>query len=81
MKKVFFMIQKFPNIPPTQNPGMVQKIEVSTEDEEFVEDEFEDFDDYVNYILEESVAEVEQRFGNAIILTEDEMKFVQEFPR
>lgn len=40
------------------------------------EDDFADFEDYKTYILEEAAAEFEQRFANAIILTEAQAKRV-----
>jgi hypothetical protein len=43
-------------------------------DEGDMDEEFDDFDEYRTYILEEAVAEFEQRFAKAIILTEAQAK-------
>lgn len=43
-------------------------------DESEMDDDFVDFDDYKTHILDESVAESEQRFARAIILTEAQAK-------
>lgn len=50
---------------------VVEEIEIK---ESEMDDEFDDFDEYRTYILEEAVAEFEQRFAKAIILTEAQAK-------
>ena len=39
---------------------VVEKIHLTDDDEAFIEDEFEDFGEYVDYVLEEAAAEHEQ---------------------
>lgn len=43
-------------------------------DELEMDEEFEDFDEFKTYILQEAAAEFEQRFARAIILTEAQAK-------
>ncbi len=43
-------------------------------DESEMDEEFEDFDEFKTYILQEAAAEFEQRFARAIILTEAQAK-------
>lgn len=43
-------------------------------DELEMDEEFEDFDEFKTYILQEAAAEFEQRFARAIILTETQAK-------
>ena len=50
---------------------VVEEIEIK---ESEMDEEFADFEDYKTYILEESVAEFEQKFAKAIILTEAQAK-------
>ena len=50
---------------------VVEEIEIK---EAEMDEEFADFEDYKTYILEESVAEFEQKFAKAIILTEAQAK-------
>ena len=50
---------------------VVEEIEIK---ESEMDEEFDDFDEYRTYILEESVAEFEQRFAKAIVLTEAQAK-------
>jgi len=50
---------------------VVEEIEIK---ESEMDEEFDDFEDYRTYILEESVAEFEQRFAKAIVLTEAQAK-------
>lgn len=52
---------------------VVQEIVV---DEEEMDEDFVDFDDYKDQILEESSAEFDQRFAGTIILTEVQAKEV-----
>lgn len=55
---------------------IVEEIEIKESEMEEAEDDFIDFEDYKAYILEESVAEFEQRFAKAIVLTEAQAKEV-----
>ena len=50
---------------------VVEEIEIK---ESEMDEEFADFEDYKTYILEESVAELEQKFAKAIVLTEAQAK-------
>ena len=50
---------------------VVEEIEIK---ESEMDEEFDDFDEYRTYVLEESAAEFEQRFAKAIILTEAQAK-------
>ena len=50
---------------------IVEEIEIK---ESEMDEEFDDFDEYRTYVLEESAAEFEQRFARAIILTEAQAK-------
>ena len=50
---------------------VVEEIEIK---ESEMDEEFADFEDYKTYILEESVAEFEQKFAKAIVLTEAQAK-------
>ena len=50
---------------------VVEEIEIK---ESEMDEEFDDFDEYRTYVLEESAAEFEQRFARAIILTEAQAK-------
>ena len=43
-------------------------------DESEMDEEFDDFDEFRTYTLQESAAEFEQRFARAIILTEAQAK-------
>jgi len=43
-------------------------------DESEMDEEFEDFDEFKTYTLQEAAAEFEQRFARAIILTEAQAK-------
>ena len=43
-------------------------------DELEMDEEFEDFDEFKTYTLQEAAAEFEQRFARAIILTESQAK-------
>lgn len=45
-------------------------------DESEMDEEFDDFDEFRTYILQEAAAEFEQRFARAIILTEAQAKEV-----
>jgi 6-phosphogluconolactonase/glucosamine-6-phosphate isomerase/deaminase len=66
-KEKFFIISAGGYLP----KPIVEEIVV---DESEMDDDFVDFDDYKNHILDESVAESEQRFARAIILTEAQAK-------
>lgn len=45
-------------------------------DEADMDEEFDDFDEFRTYTLEEGVAEYEQKFAKAIVLTEAQAKEV-----
>lgn len=77
--KVFYIITKFPEALRIKNYNPVKKIVLSSEDEEYDEDEFESFDEYVDYMIEEECAADEQHGGNCIVLTPEEFKLVKNF--
>lgn len=56
----------------------VEKLVLTEQDEEFLEEEFDDFDDYVNYTVDESRAVYEQGGCQTILLTEKEYEGLKE---
>ena len=56
----------------------VEKIIISEQDEEFLEEDWESFDEYEDYILREAVAEYEQKFASAICLTQAQFEAIKE---
>ena len=52
----------------------VEKLVLTEQDEEFLEEEFDDFDDYVNYTIDESRAIYEQGGCQTIIFTGKEFE-------
>ena len=52
---------------------VVEKIHLTDDDEVFIEDEFEDFGEYVDYVLEDAVAEYEQGFSSVLFITEAQL--------
>jgi len=52
---------------------VVEKIHLTDDDEAFIEDEFEDFGEYVDYVLEEAAAEHEQGFSSVLFITENQL--------
>lgn len=56
----------------------VEKYVFTTEDEEYDADEFKSFDEYVEYYIDEAIAEFEQRFARTIALKDDEVRSVVE---
>lgn len=56
----------------------VEKIIISDQDEEFLEEDWESFDEYEDYILRETIAEYEQRFATAIAMTEAQFQSIKE---
>ena len=50
---------------------ILERFTISENDEEF-DDEFENFNEYRAYVLEEASAELEQEFANVLIMTEEE---------
>jgi hypothetical protein len=55
---------------------VVERFTISEEDEEF-KDEFNDFDEYRNYVLEEAAAELCQKFADVLIVTEEEFNLIK----
>ena len=70
-KETFKIIAIHPN-----NGVMVEKLEFTIEDEEFLEDEegFDSFSDYVKYYVNDQMDTFEQRGYTAISAKEDEVK-------
>jgi len=56
----------------------VEKIVITDQDEEFLDEDWDSFDEYVDYVLEESIAEYNQRFATAICLTEAQFQAIKE---
>lgn len=56
----------------------VEKIVISDQDEEFLEDDWETFEEYEDYVLRETIAEYEQRFATAIAMTEAQFQAIKE---
>ena len=54
------------------------KEEFDVTDEAFDVDEFDTFEEYVEYCVDEIKSEIEQRHGNAISLNEGELDFIVE---
>jgi hypothetical protein len=55
---------------------ILERFTISENDEEF-DDEFENFNEYRAYVLEEASAELEQRFAKVIIMTEEEFNQIK----
>jgi len=55
---------------------ILERFTISENDEEF-DDEFENFNEYRAYVLEEASAELEQRFAKVIIMTEEEFNLIK----
>ena len=55
---------------------ILERFNISENDEEF-DDEFENFNEYRAYVLEEASAELEQRFAKVIIMTEEEFNLIK----
>lgn len=53
-----------------------EKIELTDEDSEFLDEEdgFDDFGEYVTYVLEESISELEQGFSTVLVLSESQIE-------
>jgi hypothetical protein len=70
--KTYFIIAKSGD---TENPE-ITKVIITSEDEDFDSD-FKDFDEYVDYILNDVIDEYSQQFISAIVLTEEQYNFVK----
>jgi uncharacterized protein YciU (UPF0263 family) len=55
---------------------ILERFTISEDDEEF-DDEFENFNEYRAYILEEMTAEMEQVFAKVLIMTEEEFNLIK----
>jgi hypothetical protein len=55
---------------------ILERFTISENDEVF-DDEFENFDEYRAYVLEEVSTELEQRFTRLIIMTEEEFNLIK----
>ena len=55
---------------------LVERFTISEDDEEF-KNEFDDFDEYRNYVLEEAAAELHQKFADVLIVTEEEFNQIK----
>lgn len=56
-----------------------EEFSISDQDEEFVdgEDEFDSYEEYRQYVLEEAAAELEQKFATVTILTKEEFNQIK----
>lgn len=72
MKK-FFLIVTGPHVY-LQNGPKIEDFSISQEEIDETREDGESDDDVINYLLEEAVAEWEQRWCQAIVLTEEEFK-------
>jgi hypothetical protein len=56
-----------------------EEFSISDQDEDFLdgEDEFNGYEEYRSYVLEEAAAELEQKFANVIILTKEEFNQIK----
>ena len=55
---------------------VVERFTISEDDEEF-KNEFDDFDEYRDYVLEEKDAELCQKFADVLIVTEEEFNLIK----
>ena len=69
-KEKFFIIAAGGYLP----KPIVEEIVIDEAEMKKMDDDFADFDDYKEYVLDEAAAEFEQRFARAIILTEAQAK-------
>ena len=69
-KEKFFIIAAGGYLP----KPIVEEIVIDEAEMREMDDDFVDFDDYKEYVLDEAAAEFEQRFARAIILTESQAK-------
>ncbi len=58
---------------------VVEKLVLSPKDEEYDTDEFDSFNDYVEYITEETKSEYEQKFASTVVLTEKQFNLIQSY--
>lgn len=56
-----------------------EEFSISDQDEEFMdgEDEFDSYEEYRQYVLEEAAAELEQKFATVTILTKEEFNQIK----
>ena len=77
MKKIYYLF----SVSPTCGAD-VKKLDLTQEIEAFENgtaedvDEFEDIDAYVNYLLDEEIAEYEQHWATAIAVNEEELEYI-----
>jgi hypothetical protein len=77
MKKIYYIF----SVSPTCGAN-VEKLDFTKEIEDFENgtaedvDEFEDVDAYVNYLLDEAIAEYEQHWATAIAVNEEELDYI-----
>lgn len=56
----------------------VEKIVITDQDEEFLEEDWETFEEYEEYVLRETIAEYEQKFASAICLTQAQFESIKD---
>ena len=57
---------------------IIEKLELTDNDDEFDTDEFFNFDDYIDYIVEETQNEMEQGFYQTLALDEEDFKLLKD---
>jgi len=55
----------------------VEKLKFTIEEFNDIKDDFESFDDFVNYCLDDYTGVVEQSFGTCLFLTEKELENIK----
>jgi hypothetical protein len=55
---------------------LLERFTISENDEEF-DDDFENFNEYRSYVLEEAAAVLEQGFAKVLIMTEEEFNLIK----
>lgn len=56
----------------------VEKIVITDQDEEFLEEDWETFEEYEEYVLRETIAEYKQKFASTIRLTQAQFESIKD---
>ena len=56
----------------------VEKIVITDQDEEFLEEDWETFGEYEEYVLRETIAEYKQKFASTICLTQAQFESIKD---
>ena len=70
--KTYFIIAIQSN---TENPE-ITRVHITSDDEDF-DNDFKDFDEYVDYVLNDIIDEYSQQFVSSIVLTEEQFKYLK----